>query len=216
MKEKKRGKEKPIKPEAKSFEKAADKAKTAMEVFEKVMRTYAPAKVWPDVPAEVKAEYKWYLVLRDWLCEIVPGGNINDYCHVELLCADMHEPAITEVKATIFTRTHRFIIHAMEEWFIVQALKRKPLAGSEIGGEEYQGDDLYKGRFTVDNWEEAKKRILRYELVKVIKEVRISERYLKFNSHYKNAEGKEFYADWFQMGDKIVEQRVYELVEEPS
>lgn len=214
MKEKKRGKGKPIKPEAKSFGKAADKAKTAMEAFEKVTRTYAPAKVWPNVPAEVKAEYKWYLVLRDWLCEIVPGGNLNDYCHVELLCADAHEPAITEVKATIFTHTHRFLIHAMEEWLIVRALKRKPLAGSEIGGEEYQGDDLFKGRFTVDNWEEAKKRILRYEMVKVIKEVRISERYLKFNSHYKNAKGKEFYAEWFQMGDKISGHKTYEFVGE--
>jgi len=208
-------KEKAIKPGVKSFEKAMNKTKVASEAFEKVMRTYAPANVWPDVPDEVKAEYKWYLVLRDWLCEIVPGGNINDYCHVELLSADMHEPAIDEVKATIFTRTHRFLIHATEEWFTVQALKRKPLAGTAIDSEEYYGDDLFKGRFAVDNWVEAKKRILRYELVKVIKEARISER-LKFNSHYKNAEGREFYAEWFQMGDKIAEQRVYELVEEPS
>jgi len=194
-------KEKAIKPEE------------SIKAFEKIMRTYAPANVWPDVPAEVKAEYKWYLVLRDWLCALVPGGNINDYCHVELLCADMHEPAITEVKATVFTHTHRFLIHAMEEWFSVQALKRKPLAGTEIGGETYQGDDLYKGRFTVDNWEEAKKRILSYELVKVIKEARISER-LKFNSHYRDAEGKEFYAEWYQMGDRISEHKTYELVGE--
>ena len=199
MKEKK-GKEKPIKPVE------------AAKAFEKVFRTYAPARVWPDVPAEVKAEYKWYLVLRDWLCEIVPGGNLNDYCHVELLCADMHEPAITEVKATVFTRTHRYLIHAMEEWFAVQALKRKPLAGTEIGGEQYHGDDLFKGRFTVDNWEEAKKRILRYEMVKVIKEARTSERYQKFSSHYKDAEGKESYAEWLQKGDAIAEHKVYKLV----
>ena len=204
MKEKNEVKEKTINPVE------------AVKAFEKVTRTYAPAKVWPDVPAEVKAEYKWYLVLRDWLCEIVPGGNINDYCHVELLCADMHEPAITKIKATVFTRTHRFVICAKEDWFSVQALKRKPLAGTEIGGEAYQGDDLFQGKFTVDNWEEIKKRILKYELVKVIKEVRVSERYLKFNSHYKDAKGKEFYAEWFQMGDAIAEHKVYELVGESN
>ena len=66
----------------------------------------------------------------------------------------------------------------------------------------------------MDNWKEAKKRILRYELVKVIKEARVSEKYLKFNSHYKDAKGKEFYAEWFQMGDGISEHKVYELVGE--
>ena len=186
----------------------------AVKAYEKIMRTYAPAKVWPDVPEEVKQGYSWYLVLRDWLCEIVPGGNINDYCHVELISADMHEPAIDEVKATIFTRTHRYLIHANEEWFTVQVLKRKPLAGTAIDSEEYYGDDLFKGRFTVDNWQEIKKRILCYELVKVVKEARVSEQYLKFNSHYKDAEGKEFYAEWFQMGDKISEHKTYELVGE--
>lgn len=188
----------------------------AVKAFEKVIRTYTPANVWPDVPDCVMEEYKWYHVLRDWICEIVPGGNINDYCHVELLCADMHEPAMTEVRVTIFTRTHRYLIIAMEKWFTVQALKRKPLAGTEIGGEEYRGDDLFKGRFTVDNWQQAKKRILSYEFVKVIKEVRTSEQYLKLNSHYKDAEGREIYAEWMQKGDAIREHKIYRLVDKPN
>lgn len=204
MKGKTKGKEKPIKPVE------------ATKAFEKVFRTYAPARVWPDVPAEVKAEYKWYLVLRDWLCEVVPGGNLNDYCHVELIAADMNEPKINNVRATIFTHTHRYVIEANEDWFSVQALKRKPLAGSELGGEEYSGDDLFRGRFAVDNWEEAKKRIIRYEMVKIKKDARVEEKYLKFNSHYKDAEGKEFYAEWLQKGDAIAEHKLYELVGESA
>ena len=196
MKEKE-GKEKPIKPKP----------------FRKVIETYAPAFVWPDVPNEVKKLCKFYHVLRDWLCAIVPKGELREYCKIELIHSDDNEFNIVKVRAVLYSHTYRYVIKASDKTLFVQALKRKPLAGTEGGEETYEGNHLFKGAFSIQSWEYAKNQILRHECVKVLKSSRTEEVWINFNSHYKDAKGKETYAEWIQLGDEIRGHKVYKLVD---
>lgn len=182
--------------------------------FEKIIKTYAPAAVWPNVPEEVRKQYSWHLVLRDWLCEIVPGGDLDKYCKVELIQSPDNEFNVAEIVATLYTRENRFLIIANEEKIFIEATRRKPLAGTEFGEETYEGDELYQGGFSVEEWQEAKNQIFRYEFVRVTKDHRTGLRWQTLNSHYSNAGGIEFYAEWEQRGDEIRNHRVYQMIGE--
>lgn len=183
-------------------------------VFTRVIKTSAPALVWPDVPDEVKKEVKFYHILRDWLCAIVPKGELREYCKIALIHNDDNEFNIVKVKAVLYSHTYRYVIEASEKRLFIKALKRKPLAGTEGGEETYEGDDLVDCAFTIDNWEIAKNQILKYESVKVLKSVRTEEVWVSLSSHYRRGskEGMQCYAEWEQKGDEIRNHKVYELV----
>lgn len=138
-------------------------------------KSIIPARVWPDIPEELKKECKWYRVLRDWLCEIVPGGDINQYCAIGLRRSYDHEFNIAEIEAVLYSHTYRYSIVASEERLYVNVEMRKPIAGFGGGGKmdyEFERNELFDGKFSARNWEFVKNEILRYEMVKIVKQAR--------------------------------------------
>ena len=198
--------------------KTNDKEKSIKPVpFKKVIETFAPAFVWPDVPEEVKKEYPWNNVLRDWICEITPEGKIEEYMNISLTQHEgsKHDLGVAEIRVTFFTHTYRYELTATEKEVYLEALDRKPIAGTECAGAEYRGKGVFRGTFSVDSWNEIKKRIIRVEAVKIVKYARDEEKreyWRKLTSHYADSDGKEKFAEWEQKGDEIRNHRIYERV----
>lgn len=106
--------------------------------------------------------------LRDWLVEICPKQNLEDYCQV------MTDNATLGVmKVRVFTHDYRYSIFAtsrpdepdklQKALLSCEASRRKSLAGLT----EYTHVCLVDGQFTRVTWELIKAAILRFELVKL-------------------------------------------------
>lgn len=140
----------------------------------------------------------------EWLEEICPGANVENYCHI---MAD--SPGVLKVR--IFTHDYRYSIVAkaagsgFKSYLGCQATRRKPLAGET----QYRGADLPDGLFTRVTWERIKDAILRFELVKITASAR-KPQWKKMRSHYE-IDGEQFYGEWLQRGDETREHKSYKL-----
>jgi len=109
----------------------------------------------------------------DWLKEICPKQNLDDYCQV---MANSASPEVMKVR--IFTHDYRYSIFAtsrpddpdnLEEALLsCTVTRRKSLAGRT----DYMYANLVDGKFSRVTWELIKASILRFELVKIVAEAR--------------------------------------------
>ncbi len=169
-----------------------------------------PPKPWPPEPGESLRSQ-----LRTWLKEICPGQKMEDYCQI---MADSAAPELMKVR--IFTHDYRYSIFATgrpdEPEKIHHALlscevtSRKSLAGLT----QHRYAHLVDGQFTRVTWELIKAAILQFELVKIAVKAR-EDQWRKMCSHYEQ-DGKRYYAEWLQCGDRIRDHKVYEFVSAKS
>ena len=148
--------------------------------------------------------------LRDWLAEICPKGKPEDYCQI---MANSAKPEAMKVR--LFTHDYRYSIFATEQpdgkaSLACTVTSRKSLAGLT----EHMYRDLVNGNFARVTWELIKASILRFELVKVTAKAR-EDQWRKMCSHYEQ-DGKRYYAEWLQCGDRIRDHKVYEFVSAKS
>ena len=149
--------------------------------------------------------------LRDWLAEICPKGKPEDYCQI---MANSATPELMKVR--IFTHDYRYSIFATgrpdEPEKIHKALlscevtRRKSVAGLT----EHQYAHLVDGNFSRVTWELIKAAILQFELVKIAVKAR-EDQWRKMCSHYEQ-DGRQFYAEWLQCGDKTDGYKLYKLL----
>ena len=145
--------------------------------------------------------------LRDWLAEICPKGKPEDYCQI---MADSAAPEVMKVR--VFTHDYRYSIFVTEQgidkmpMLACTASRRKSLAGLT----QHLYADLVDGKFSRVTWDLIKAAILRFELVKITANAR-EDQWRKMCSHYEH-DGRQFYTEWLQCGEKIKENKVYEFV----
>lgn len=147
----------------------------------------------------------------DWLKEITPRPNAEDYCQI---MTDSVNP--TMIKVRLFTHDYCYSIfvtarpddpdNIKEALLSCTASRRKSLAGLT----EHTYADLVDGKFSRETWELIKAAILRFELVKLTAKAR-GDQWQKMCSHYEK-EGTQFYAEWLQCGKEIKEHKIYEYI----
>ncbi len=147
----------------------------------------------------------------DWLKEITPRPNAEDYCQI---MADSPEA----IKVRIFTHDYRYSIfvtsrpddpdNLKKALLSCTASRRKSLAGLT----EHLYADLVDGKFCRETWELIKAAILRFELVKLTAKAR-GEQWHMETSHYES-HGKHYFDEWLQKGDEKKEHKTYELADE--
>ena len=162
-----------------------------------------------DPPAGMEKDMRSQL--RDWLAEICPKGKPEDYCQI---MANSAAPELMKVR--IFTHDYRYSIYAtgrpdepetlQKALLSCDATRRKSLAGLT----EHTFAHLVDGHFTRVTWDLIKAAILRFELVKITAKAR-EDQWRKMCSHYEH-DGRQFYTEWLQCGEKIKENKVYEFV----
>jgi len=151
--------------------------------------------------------------LRDWLKEICPKQNLEDYCQI---MADSATPEVMKIR--VFTHDYRYSIFATESadqpeelhkaLLSCEATRRKSLAGLT----EHRYARLVDGPFTRVTWELIKTTILRFELVKLTAKAK-DDQWRNMSSHFES-HGKQYYEEWLQKGGEISEHKTYELVGE--
>lgn len=146
----------------------------------------------------------------DWLKEITPRPNAEDYCQI---MADSVNPTI--IKVRLFTHDYRYSIfvtarpddpdNIKKALLSCTASRRKSLAGLT----EHTYADLVDGKFSRETWELIKAAILRFELVKITAKAK-GEQWQKMHSHYK-IDDEQFYGEWLQRGKETKEHKAYKL-----
>ena len=175
--------------------------------------SYAPAWLWPNVPED--CDYAWVQVVRDWLCEIVPGGTMTDYLQVKLNYNDLtNEMKINKVRVDLYSHTYWYFIEFTENWIFTKVLERKPRAGTDS---TYHTIDQYHGKnltrkipFSFQSWYFLKNVIMRNEFVKVVNQARTEEEWKKMNSRYKT-DGQLYYSEWEQREGQIRNHKKYQM-----
>lgn len=163
-----------------------------------------PSQTWPEIPEGV--EYDWLRVLRDWLGQLAPMGEIVKYYQVKIL-----KSKPMKVKVTFFTHTYRYVFEFTEKTIWGKALLRKPLAGTTA---TFQGSDIVdECKFTAENWRYVLNQILAWELVKLMKDGRTQDEWERFASNYIR-DGEKYYHEWEQKGLEIRNQQVYMRTQE--
>lgn len=120
----------------------------------------------------------WRSQFKDWLKEICPWDNIEDYVQFEgeypkdwklkkdlIRVNERRHFHSDRIGVLIYTKDHSYQIGAKETYLGCIASCRKPRAGEDWT----RGSDLPDGKFNRETWERIKNAIARYELVKIAK-----------------------------------------------
>ena len=115
--------------------------------------------------------------IQDWLKEICPWGNIENYVEFrqELpqewdlpqgkYCINDKPKEPDAIIINLYTKDYSYYIKAKEKYLGCIYSHRKPRAGEDWT----RGRDLPDGRFNGETWESIKHAILQNEFVKVAK-----------------------------------------------
>lgn len=175
---------------------------------------YCPAWLWPNVPED--CDYSWVQVVRDWLCEIVVGGRMEEYVKMELISLDPpHEMEINKIRVDLYSHTYWYCIEFTKDWISTKVLERKPRAGASSTYhtiDQYHGKDLLeKTPFSFQGWYFLKNAIMRNEFVKVFNQARTEDEWKKLMTKYGQADGTLIFCEWEQKEGDIRNVKRYRI-----
>lgn len=123
----------------------------------------------------------WYGILVDWLKELVPYGNLNEYMRIDVCRPD--KPGygfglgVGGIAVTFYSHTYKYVLDVDEDKMHLMAIDRKPIAGTEDmrNRQFYKSGHIYNGAFSDDGWNQLKNAIVQRESVKIVKYARASK-----------------------------------------